>query len=79
MKKFLVIFGFLVLAVAVLAAFPCHNQLLAVDGCCKVRNSLAERWQQNGASFAQCENLNRKDRDNVLDQRGLVWWDMRCR
>jgi len=75
MKKFLLVFGFSLLAVAI----PYYRQVFAVDGCCKERPSLTSEWRRNGMSFPECEKLNRsRDGDNVLDQRGLVWWDVRC-
>lgn len=75
MKKFLLTFGSLLLELAI----PYSNQIFAVDGCCKERPSLTSEWRPNGMSFRDCENSNRnKDGDNVLDQRGLVWWDVRC-
>jgi len=79
MKKILLIIGFLLVAVAISVTFPCHKRVFAVDGCCKQRDSLASDWRKNGLSFSECENLNRKDGDNVLDRRGLVWWDVQCR
>jgi hypothetical protein len=81
MKKLLLVIAFLLVAVATLVTFPCYNRLFAVDGCCKRRASLTSEWgRMSGASFTDCENLNRKeDNDNVLDRRGLVWWDVQCR
>jgi len=79
MKHFLLFFRLSVLATAISVGFPYSNQISAVDGCCKERPSLTSGWSPNGMSFKECENLNRsKDRDNVFDQRGLVWWDVRC-
>jgi hypothetical protein len=75
MKEFLLIFGFSLLAVAI----PYYHQIFAVDGCCKERSSLTSEWRRNGMSFPECEKSNRsKDGDNVFDQRGFVWWDVRC-
>jgi hypothetical protein len=80
MKKILLLSGFLLLAVAIFLTFPCYKRVFAVDGCCKDRDSLTGSWRKKlGMSFKECESLNRKDGDNVLDQRGLVWWDVQCR
>jgi hypothetical protein len=52
---------------------------LAVDGCCKQRPSYQGNWYKNGLSYAKCKQQNERDRDNIFDQSGLIWWDMRCR
>jgi hypothetical protein len=79
MEKFLLTVGLLPLAIGILASVSYKSQIFAAEGCCKERPSLASAWRPNGMSFRECENLNRKDGDNVFDQRGLVWWDVRCR
>jgi len=78
MKKTFLVLGFLLLAVAILVTFPCYNQLFAISGCCKERASYKAGWSNNGATFKQCKDLNRQDGDDVFQQRGLVWWDVRC-
>jgi hypothetical protein len=48
-------------------------------GCCKERDTFSVPWRKNGLSFESCEQLNqRRDRDNVREERGFVWWDDRC-
>lgn len=79
MKKILLLIGFLLLTVAVFLTFPCHQRVFAVDGCCKRRDSLKSAWYRVPMSFDQCKQSNdQTDRDNVFDQRGLVWWDSSC-
>jgi hypothetical protein len=77
-KRFLL--GMLLFAAAVLVASPCGNPLFAVAGCCKQRTSYTGNWLKLDVTFQRCEQLNaQKDGDNVFDQQGLVWWDVRCR
>lgn len=48
-------------------------------GCCKERESFRAPWRKNGLSFESCKRLNdRRDRDDVSQEEGLVWWDRRC-
>ena len=79
MKIIFMIFGFLLIA-ALLLSFQGSNKLYAVSGCCKVRNSFKENWRPNGMSFSACKKENqKKDGDNITEQRGRVWWDTQCR
>jgi len=79
MEKILLVLGFLLFAAAFSMTLPGDNQLFAVSGCCKQRDSYSGNWYGNGKNFEECERLNQeKDRDNVFDQRGLVWWDVGC-
>ncbi len=79
MKKIPLLIGFLLLAVAIFLTFPCYNRLLAQSGCCKRRDSLTMPWYRVQLSFDQCKQINdQTDRDNVFDERGLVWWASRC-
>ncbi len=78
MKGILAILGFLLIA-ALLLSFQGSNKLYAVSGCCKYRTSYKASWERNGKNFKACKSLNKKDKDNVYDQRGLVWWDSECR
>lgn len=57
---------------------PCGKQALAITGCCKERGSLDGRWRDNGQDLEQCKRSNERDRDNVFDQSGYVWWDLKC-
>lgn len=58
---------------------PCAGQAFAISGCCKVRASLSDPWSKStDKTVEQCEQRNRDDRDNVLDESGLVWWDLDC-
>ena len=78
MKKIVFVVGLVFFAAASSLILPC-NQLFALSGCCKERSSLREEWNPNGNSFRDCKNLNRqKDKDDVFERRGLVWWDVRC-
>jgi hypothetical protein len=79
MKTILLSMGSLVLAVGILVTFPCDSRLFAQSGCCKRRDSLRVPWARVQMPFEQCKQLNdQTDRDNVFDQRGLVWWDSSC-
>lgn len=50
-----------------------------ISGACKERDSYDAQWRFNGRSFEECKADNqRRDGDNVFDQRGLVWWDSRA-
>ena len=81
MKKILLVLGFLLSTAGVLALLLCDSQLFAATGCCKKRDSLREGWRtQIDMTLEDCKRQNeRSDRDNVFDERGLVWWDVRCR
>ena len=68
-----------VFLVAVVAALAVHGQ--SRRGCCKVRDSSGAQWKvsDRNETYKQCIQRNEdEDGDNVLDQRGLVWWDKRC-
>ncbi len=58
-----------------------YQDVCAVAGCCKERESYGASWHKSdlGTDFAKCKERNQsKDGDNVFDERGLVWWDVRC-
>jgi hypothetical protein len=58
---------------------PDADSALAQSGCCKRRASLRDPWSRTGDSFDGCKRLNDQiDKDNVLDERGLIWWDSNC-
>ncbi len=75
------------LALAVVAAItassamlPCGNDALAQAGCCMQRSSLDAAWRPlRGVPLQECRGRNERDRDNVFDESGLVWWNVRCR
>lgn len=50
----------------------------AVAGCCKTRPSANASWVESHRDLNQCRDQNQGDGDNVFDERGLVWWDVRC-
>lgn len=53
--------------------------LAQARGCCKERDTFTSPWRKNGLSLESCTQLNQKrDRDDVKEQRGFVWWDDRC-
>ena len=79
MKKLVLILGGVVAIALFSTTLPCGNQVLAISGCCKERQTLRHPWRKNGKNLDQCQEQNRRDRDNVLDMSGLVWWDARCR
>lgn len=80
MKKILIALSFLVLAAMFYSMLPCGSTLFAQSGCCKRRASLSAPWSRTNESFEACKRANdQTDRDDVLDQRGLVWWDSSCK
>ena len=79
MKKLLLLLSVVLAATLFSAPLPCDKQALAISGCCKERNSLSRGWSKSGVPFIECKSRNRRDRDNVLDERGFVWWDVKCR
>lgn len=83
MKKARQVFWLFLLAAALMVMVQTDNKLLAVTGCCMERNTYRENWRphpQFRYDFPNCKRLNeQRDRDNVFDQRGLVWWNVNCR
>jgi hypothetical protein len=44
------------------------------------RDSYSGQWLNNGRDFESCKQLNEeKDRDNIFDESGYVWWNVSCR
>ena len=80
MRKMVAMIVFLGLAAGAYAVVPCGSAVLAQGrGCCKERDAFNTPWRKNGLSFESCEQLNQKrDRDNVRDQQGFIWWYDRC-
>ena len=81
MKKLVLILGGVVAIALFSTTLPCGNQVFAISGCCKERASLSRGWtkQPPRIGINECKKKNRKDRDNVFDASGLVWWDVKCR
>ena len=71
----------LILLLSLWLILSSHYGLFAQpSGCCKQRNSHEGDWYNNGLNFDQCQQLNRRrDRDNVFDREGFIWWDLSCR
>jgi hypothetical protein len=69
--------AFLIATIA--AVLSLDGSTLAGGGCCKTRASYTAAWSRSGDTFEQCQAQNgARDDDNVYDERGLVWWDVRC-
>ena len=69
---------FIVTTLAV-AGSAVHEQARAVSGCCLQRATTNDLWYNNGRSFEDCAKLNAQlDNDNVVDEAGLVWWNLNC-
>ncbi len=80
MKKLVLGLAVLVGTTVFWATPPCDNEVFAQSGCCKERDSLDSPWKrQRGVGLSECKRSNESDGDNVFDQSGLVWWDVRCR
>lgn len=80
MRKVMALVLFLVFAAGAYAVLPHGGPVLAqARGCCKERDTFSVPWRKNGLSLESCEQLNQKrDRDNIREERGFVWWDDRC-
>ena len=81
MKKIIIIaIALLVVIISQVVADECLY-LAQRKECCKKREWLAGEWQKTELSFSECEELNRmRDGvDNILKEKGDVWWDMKCK
>ena len=80
MKRILYVFGFFLLPAALLLTLTGDVLLAARSGCCKERVAYGAPWvQMANVDYQACESINlQKDGDNVLDRRGLIWWDSEC-
>jgi hypothetical protein len=79
MKKILLFIGIL-LVITIFIATYYSNNLFAISGCCVERSSYSGEWSRNGKDFESCRQLNdERDRDNVFDATGYVWWNVSCR
>ena len=79
MKKILLFLG-LALITAIFILTYSSNNLLAISGCCMERYSHSGEWSNNTMDFESCKQLNdERDRDNIFDATGYVWWKVSCR
>jgi len=78
MKKSIITLALVLILVSVWTMFDKGNQVLALSGCCKTRNSTSSPWHKFGTDLESCKVKNQKDDDNVFKESGLVWWDMAC-
>ena len=79
MKKILLFSG-IALIIAILIITYSNNDLLAISGCCMERSSHSGDWTNNTMGFESCKRLNdERDRDNIFDATGYVWWNVSCR
>jgi hypothetical protein len=78
MKRVLGVLIFLTLIIGPTVVPPSGVQAQA--GCCKERDALSSRnWRRNGLDLQACTRFNdKRDRDNVLQPSGFVWWDGQC-
>jgi hypothetical protein len=85
MRKRFMILGFILYTIVFSAIIAGDNHLFAQypptpTGCCMQRDWLAGEWYKTELSFTACEELNRNrdSLDDVLSERGYVWWDVNC-
>jgi len=58
---------------------PCGNPLMAQAGCCKMRPALNAPGPSARTDLAACREQNaQKDKDDLFEPTGLVWWDRAC-
>jgi hypothetical protein len=80
--RWIVLVGGLLLATLALSLLPpCSNRLMAQAGCCKMRTALNAPWTKRpDLTLAACREQNaQKDKDDLFEPTGLVWWDRACR
>lgn len=79
MKRFMAILTFVILIAAYWGLLSCGSPVFAQAGCCVERESYSAQWRRNGLSFASCSRLNAdRDRDDVYQPAGFVWWNRNC-
>jgi hypothetical protein len=78
MKKWGYLLGAAALAFVFVITLYGRVETHAISGCCKERSSYTGNWYKNGKTFAQCQQANQRDDDNIFQQQGLVWWDVNC-
>ena len=81
MRWIVLVGGLFLAAFALLLLPPCSNPLMAQAGCCKMRPALNAPWiKRPDMTLAACREQNaQKDRDDLFEPTGLVWWDRACR
>lgn len=81
MRWIVLVGGLSLAAFALLLLPPCSNPLMAQAGCCKMRPTLSASWiKRPDMTLAACREQNtQKDRDDLFEPTGLVWWDRACR
>ena len=80
MRKIALAFAVVALTTASTGMLPCGNEAFAQAGCCMQRSSLDAAWRAlRGVPLRECRERNERDRDNVFDESGLIWWNVRCR
>ena len=57
------------------AALSCSDQVLAISGCCKRRQSKNHAWRKSDLDFDRCK---RGEKGDILKPAGLFWWDVSC-
>ena len=55
------------------APLSCSDQVLAISGCCKQRQSVNHAWRKSNVGFDGCKREN----DDVFKPAGLLW-DVSC-
>lgn len=78
MKKWGYLLGAGALAFVFVMALCGLTETHAISGCCKERSSYTASWYKSGKTFAQCQEANQSDKDNIFQRQGLVWWDVNC-
>jgi len=81
MRWIVLVGGLLLAALALSLLPPCSNPLMAQAGCCKMRRALNAPWTKRpDLTLAVCREQNaQRDKDDLFEPTGLVWWDRACR
>jgi hypothetical protein len=81
MRWFVLVGGLSLAALALSLLPPCSNPLMAQAGCCKMRSAGNAPWTKRpDLTLAACREQNtQKDKDDLFEASGLVWWDRACR
>jgi hypothetical protein len=85
MKKILLVFAFVLFAVALSGLLADDSRLFAQyppqpTGCCMKRDWLAGNWIKTSLNLTECRKLNRTrdSLDDIFQEKGYVWWDSVC-
>ena len=81
MKKIVLISLSIMIAGSIWVGSASNNEVYAITGCCKQRVTVNEPWYRSGSDLEVCKDLNikiDKNRDNVFNESGKVWWDLAC-